>query len=238
MSLFKLYSNLLVTHPLKTKMATASVIFSAADIMCQKFVEEKKQIDYRRTCCNTFVGAFIQAPLLHGWMNVVLQRVLNIYLPRMGLLVNATNTQKTIWSVVLDQLLYSPFIQFFYYMSTNLLINGNLESGINAIKNKMPKSLVDSYKIWPASNYICYGYVPLQFRVLWTNLVGVGWQMYMSYQNNNHHHHHSHTQEKNQLLSETSQNLIQNIAYSSSLFSFATQFSMQIASTQTMMLQF
>lgn len=38
-----------------------------------------------------------------------------------------------------------------------------------------------NWKIWPAATMINFMYVPMQYRVLFANFIGLFWNIYLSY---------------------------------------------------------
>ncbi|MDC3321484.1 hypothetical protein OAV88_02670 [bacterium] len=73
------------------------------DVLCQKAVEKKNQMDWSRVGRMGFLGAFLVAPALHVWYG---------YLHR---LIPATTTVAAVQRLALDQTIFGPlFIPVFF----------------------------------------------------------------------------------------------------------------------------
>jgi len=73
-------------------------------------------------------------------------------------------------------------LSFYYYMG---LANGGNSREINKeIKIKFMPTMIDSFKLWPLAMYFNYKFIPVQYSVLYGNMVGIIWQTYLSYLQN------------------------------------------------------
>lgn len=66
-------------------------------------------------------------------------------------------------------------------MFINLLEHGSPSKGLEAIENNFVKAMITNWKIWPAAQIINFWFIPKQFQVLWVNIVGLFWNVYLSY---------------------------------------------------------
>jgi hypothetical protein len=49
----------------------------------------------------------------------------------------------------------------------------------------MGQTMVTNWKIWPAATLVNLMFVPIQYRVLFANFIGLFWNMYLSFITNN-----------------------------------------------------
>lgn len=86
--------------------------------------------------------------------------------------------------LAIDQVIWSPIFFVIYYAYMALLNGGNW----NELKEKLTKELIPvsiaSAKVWVPVQFITFKYIPPQFRVLWGNIVALGWNVYFSLRNN------------------------------------------------------
>lgn len=85
--------------------------------------------------------------------------------------------------LAIDQVIWSPFFFVVYYVYMAML-NGTW----GELHDKLTKELVPvsiaSAKVWVPVQFITFKWIPPQFRVLWGNIVALGWNVYFSLRNN------------------------------------------------------
>ena len=67
MNFFRFYKYCLLKHPVKTKAITNGIIYSVADVSCQK-IENKEKFNKNRTFVFWLFGTFMSGPCNHYWM--------------------------------------------------------------------------------------------------------------------------------------------------------------------------
>lgn len=182
------YSHLLQTKPIKTKAITAAIINIFGNIINQTVFEKKLRgggtLDFYR------VGSFglyaaILSYFIHKWYLFLDSKQLtkdNIYV-----------------RVFVDQLLFSPCITAFFFSFMELmnlikeegehfLFGGrraNNKSLVKRIESRLKQSFVPTQKmcwrVWPLAQLFNFKFVEPQYRVLFGNLVGCLWGIYLSY---------------------------------------------------------
>lgn len=89
--------------------------------------------------------------------------------------------------MVFDQLAFAPVFLTGFYIVVNFFRDFSLKSaqyGWEQAKKKMGETMITNWKIWPLATLINLMYVPIQFRVLFANFIGLFWNMYLSYMSN------------------------------------------------------
>lgn len=107
---------------------------------------------------------------------------------------SSSNTKQALFSVFLDQTVgVAIFFPFFFYVYDFLeaivafamdsskvpVFYSLLEKSTSKMKTELWSLLVVQYQIWPVVNYISFGYVPKQFRVLFSNIISVFWNAFL-----------------------------------------------------------
>ncbi|KAJ2214051.1 hypothetical protein EV179_003295 [Coemansia sp. RSA 487] len=85
--------------------------------------------------------------------------------------------------VSIDQIAFAPvaIAAFFTVMGA---MEGKSASEIrNSLCDRYPKALVGNYMLWPWSQLINFGLVPLVYQVPFASMVSVFWNMYLSWVN-------------------------------------------------------
>lgn len=87
---------------------------------------------------------------------------------------------ETVTRVACDQLLFAPtFIGVF--LSSMAVLEGT--SPRDKLDRNYASALKANYYIWPAVQGVNFTLVPLHHRVLFVNVVSIGWNCYLSYLN-------------------------------------------------------
>ncbi|KAH9086862.1 hypothetical protein Ae201684P_000280 [Aphanomyces euteiches] len=171
-SLWQTYLKLLETHPLTTKAITSAGIAGTGDFICQTAFESKP-FDVRRFVTFTTLGGVFIAPTLHVWYGF-LNRV-----------VVGTTTKAVATRLVLDQFVFSPtFLATFFGVLLVVSPQGMLlVLGIARLKTKCRE--IGGQHSRPTGScgfqlncaILHWFLLPLLF----SNVVGLFWNAYMSY---------------------------------------------------------
>lgn len=183
---WKAYCCALASQPLATQALTAAAGFSLGDASAQILggpaprrlkgrlsgarSEERYSHDWARTARTAAFGGIIAGPMGHSWFTFLERAVMPSAprsLPAVGL------------KMAMDQTLMAPFGCMLYFACMDLL-TGQPDAVIPSLHSKFRKTLLASYKLWPAAHVINFAFVPPQYRVLYTNLVSVVWTSILS----------------------------------------------------------
>ena len=177
-SLFAWYSHKLDTHPLTTKCLTSGFIHGSGDICCQTFFEKdsenkSKKWDMYRTARMSFLGFALIAPVMHNWYGTLMKSI------------PGRNIKATLQRLALDQFMFAPLLLPTWIWS-NMTLQG---CNTNAIQSKLKLDYWDMLKanwgLWVPTQAINLGIVPNRYQVLFGNMVGLVWSVYLSYKGGN-----------------------------------------------------
>ncbi|EGC32903.1 hypothetical protein DICPUDRAFT_37572 [Dictyostelium purpureum] len=193
---FKLYEVSLAERPIVTKSLTGTVVFGIGDICAQKI--EKKEYDVKRTLMMCTIGTFIIVPHIHVWFGFLDRNI------------KTTGWRAAITKVALDQTLFAPYLFTVNISCVQIFKNGGFS--FELWKEKMSNEFIGIYQkslmIWPATNLLLFRYIPPQFRLLISNLVGAGWNCILSTVANNDNYKQPQPQ---QSISADQQSKVENI---------------------------
>jgi len=135
------------------------------------------ELDYERTLRFFTVGLTLHGPMFHyalPWLHRVqfcgVKRVFgnwqNHALPKVAL-----------GHVTLFPAYTSMFLGYLGVLE-GLSFRENMER----MASRLPDLLIYGSAIWPVANVVNFAYVPLHGRLLYLNMIGVGWNAFLSYQ--------------------------------------------------------
>ncbi|SAL95051.1 hypothetical protein [Absidia glauca] len=176
-------SRLLTKYPILVQSISTGCLFGAGDLIAQQAVEQRGTAhhDYMRTGRMMLFGGAVAGPTLSTWYRFLEHNVKA-----------STPFKALVKKVAIDQVLFAPvFIGVFF--STQGLFEGK---SLDQIKEKLDHgyttAVVNNYKLWPAVQFFNFYFVPLNHRLMVTNVVALGWNSYLSWIN-----HQSSSQAKN-----------------------------------------
>ncbi|KAK1146557.1 hypothetical protein N8T08_002987 [Aspergillus melleus] len=85
--------------------------------------------------------------------------------------------------VVVQQAVFTPVFNTYFFSVHSLLSGASLEETWERLKKALPVSITNSAKLWPAVTAFSFMYVPPQFRNIFSGVIAVGWQTYLSWLN-------------------------------------------------------
>lgn len=164
------YNRLLREKPLITKSITSGVIAFIADIACQKAMASDKEskIDWKRTAKFTTMNLVLVGPTLHYWYGFLMAKI------------PGTTTLSAVYRVACDQFLFAPFFIIPAIFSFSSLLDGTPEKIPERLKADWAPTLVANFALWVPAQFINFKLVPAQFQVLFANMVGLVWNVYLS----------------------------------------------------------
>lgn len=164
------YDHALTAAPYRTKAATSLCVSATGDVLAQQLASADGSFDPMRTARQAAWG-LMQAPVTHNVFNF-LARV-----PAVGFV------PASVVGVAVDQLCISPPVHAGYFAWVSAASSGFRRS-LTEVKAEVSEKLWPAWKtglaVWPATIYLNVRFIPLKYRVLFTNVVGVGYGMLMS----------------------------------------------------------
>lgn len=168
---FAWYQARLAARPLLTQSITTAVLFATGDITAQQLVEKRglEKHDFVRTGRMFAYGGIIFGPAATTWFGILQRHVV---------LKNANAT--ILARVAVDQGLFAPtFVGVF--LSSMAILEGS--SPQEKLKSTYSTALTSNYMLWPFVQLVNFKFVPLHHRVLFVNVISIGWNCYLSFLN-------------------------------------------------------
>ncbi|KAF4589454.1 Mpv17/PMP22 [Ophiocordyceps camponoti-floridani] len=170
-SLFRWYNAKLASRPLLTQSVTTAVLFATGDITAQQLVDKRgvKGHDLMRTGRMALYGGFVFGPVATTWFGFLSR---NIKLPNRRI--------ETLARVAVDQSVFAP-VMIGVFLSSMATMEG--ASAKQRLEKTWWPALRTNWMVWPFVQAINFTFLPLQHRVLFANIVSIGWNSYLSWVN-------------------------------------------------------
>jgi protein Mpv17 len=81
--------------------------------------------------------------------------------------------------MTIDQTFWAFGITCYYFTMINLLEHQSLQRGVDMIRNNIVDTMIMNWKIWPAAQILNFWLIPMPYRVLFVNVVGLVWQIFL-----------------------------------------------------------
>ncbi|GAM25355.1 hypothetical protein SAMD00019534_085300 [Acytostelium subglobosum LB1] len=160
------YMRKLKNNPVPTKALTSASIAFFSNLIAQRVVE-RRRVDWSRVIKFAIWG-LVSSPISHYWY-IVLDRLFR----------NIKDKYQVYGKIIVDQLIYAPFINILFYVVTSLL-----DRKPNAIILKLYFSLLptlkENWKIWPIAQIINFTYTPPHLRAMFTFFIEFIWFIMLS----------------------------------------------------------
>ncbi|XP_065650867.1 protein Mpv17 isoform X2 [Hydra vulgaris] len=165
------YTQALSKHPFAITMATTGTISCFGDLIAQQIIEQRgfQNHQIRRTLKLTCMGFFMVAPTLRCW-----------YLT-LDKLFKGNKARVAIQKMILDQTLFAPFFIGNFLIVADALENKSIEQIIDKLKSSYFQTLTMNWFIWPPVQIANFYYIPLEHRVLFSNMAALIWNTYLSW---------------------------------------------------------
>lgn len=167
------YLQALEATPLPVKCATATCIIGAGDAAAQAIegLKTKVPLDVARVGRWAFFGLVLQAPWNHYFQNS-----LEALLPSTP----EPWTTTTALKVAIDQGIQAPIFTALIFVFFAVIEGRGVEAGAAQVRDELQPTLLKNWLIFLPATVINLGFVPLELRVLFINVVFFFWVIILS----------------------------------------------------------
>lgn len=166
-SIWSSYLAQLKQRPLQSKALTSAVILSMSDIISQLI--GGRPFSIKRNIFVAIWGYVWAGPSAHYWQGF------------MHKLSSKTDIKTVLMKVIIDQVTYGPVNNIANMTFFALMVESKgWKHLIAKIMQDYPAVQLNGWKLWPAAAMLNYRYVPLNLRVLFLNVVALGWSTFLN----------------------------------------------------------
>ncbi|KAJ4776268.1 Peroxisomal membrane protein PMP22 [Rhynchospora pubera] len=162
------YLKSLDRHPLPTKAVTAGVLTGISDAIAQK-LSGNKHLQITRLLAMFLTGALYMGPFDH-FLHKLLDR-----------LFQGKKKETIAKKVFVQEFIISPMNTALFLAFYGKVVEGKSFSQVkDKVKTNLPSIQFASWRFWPFVAWFNYQFVPIKLRVLFMNIIGVGWGVFLN----------------------------------------------------------
>ncbi|XP_020138697.1 peroxisomal membrane protein 2 [Microcebus murinus] len=167
------YLLLLRLYPVLTKAATSGVLSALGNFLTQMIEKTRKKekstsLDVSGPLRYAVYGFFFTGPLSH-YFYLFLEHWIPSEVPLAG-----------VKRLLLDRLLFAPAFLLLFFLVMNFLEGQDRAAAVARVRTHFWPVLRMNWRVWTPVQFVNINYVPLQFRVLFANLVALFWYAYLA----------------------------------------------------------
>ncbi|XP_068594816.1 peroxisomal membrane protein 2 [Brachionichthys hirsutus] len=170
--LLQQYLILLKRHPILTKSVTSGILSALGNLLSQILEARKKahvkEIDAAGAARYAIYGLLVTGPLSH-----VFYQLMEVWMP-------STDPYCVVKRLLLDRLAFAPAFLLLFYFVMNILEAKGWEEFEKKMKTSYWTALKMNWKVWTPFQFVNINFVPVQFRVLFANMVALFWYAYLA----------------------------------------------------------
>ncbi|MBN3316671.1 PXMP2 protein, partial [Atractosteus spatula] len=174
--LLQQYLNLLKKYPILTKSVTSGILSALGNLLSQalerrgrdKAGKSGKELDLLGPARFAVYGLCVTGPVSHYFY-----QLLELLLP-------TSIPYCMLKRLLLDRLVFSPAFLLLFFLVMNMLEGKNWSAFQEKLRTGYWSALKMNWKVWTPFQFVNINYVPVQFRVLFANLVALFWYAYLA----------------------------------------------------------
>ncbi|XP_051923754.1 peroxisomal membrane protein 2 [Hippocampus zosterae] len=170
------YLFLLKKYPILTKSVTSGILSALGNLLSQILEARKKgqsnasakEIDTAGAARFAIYGLFITGPVSHYFY-----QLMEMWMP-------TTDQYCVIKRLLLDRLVFAPGFLMIFYFVMNILEAKGSDDFLKKIRGSYWTALKMNWKVWTPFQFININFVPVEFRVLFANMIALFWYAYLA----------------------------------------------------------
>ncbi|KAL7839222.1 hypothetical protein SRHO_G00258800 [Serrasalmus rhombeus] len=174
--LLQQYLVLLKKYPIITKSVTSGVLSALGNLLSQYLESKKKrkqgrpakEVDLYGPVRFAVYGLVITGPVSHYFYHLL------------EALFPATEPYCMLKRLLLERLIIAPAFLLLFFVVMNALEGKTAADLQDKMKTRFWTALKMNWKVWTPFQFININYVPVQFRVLFANMIALFWYAYLA----------------------------------------------------------
>lgn len=171
--LLQQYLFLLKKYPILTKSITSGILSALGNLLSQTLEARKKakngnEIDPAAAARFAIYGLCITGPVSHYFY-----QLMEVWMP-------STDPYCIVKRLLLDRLFFAPAFLLLFYFVMNILEAKGWGDFEKKMRGSYWTALKMNWKVWTPFQFININFVPVQFRVLFANMIALFWYAYLA----------------------------------------------------------
>ncbi|XP_076585890.1 peroxisomal membrane protein 2 [Chaetodon auriga] len=174
--LLQQYLLLLKKYPILTKSVTSGILSALGNLLSQTLEARKKArngapvdaIHAAGAARYAIYGLFITGPVSHYFY-----QLMEVWIP-------STDPYCIVKRLILDRLFFAPGFLLLFFFVMNVLEAKCWADFEKKMRASYWTALKMNWKVWTPFQFININFVPVQFRVLFANMVALFWYAYLA----------------------------------------------------------
>lgn len=161
---------------IRTKAITSGVTSALATILAQLSLGVPVSSLNWTSVRNQVLLGVIRGPTIHAWMET-LTRIFDA----LGFKTPAAQASPVavLGKMALDQLAFAPLHMLYYFFAMGALEGRSpAETQVKLAREFWPLMKLN-WSVWPAAQIVNFKFIPPHLRVLWVNVIGVGYMTFL-----------------------------------------------------------
>lgn len=161
-----------MTRPVLVKTATSTIGLALGDVIAQvPDLVQGRRWDVLRTMRFSSFGLVVHGPLSHVWYQFLDKHIVATAPKSFRAIVAKTCMDQLVWAPVFTSVFFAYF----------LAIQGkSVAEMVDEIGRKLWPTLKVNWLVWPAAHLFNFRFVPETQRVLYINLIALGYNAFLS----------------------------------------------------------
>uniref|UniRef100_A0A7S0ZE12 Uncharacterized protein n=1 Tax=Timspurckia oligopyrenoides TaxID=708627 RepID=A0A7S0ZE12_9RHOD len=165
------YNANLAEKPLQTKTLTSLTGFVLGDLVAQApTIASGGEWDSWRTSKMAIFGMCLHGPVGHLWYGMLDKSIMTAA---------PTSAAAVATKTIIDQTLFAPIFTSVFFGSMKAL-DGKADEIVPEIENKLWPTMKVNWTVWPIAHIINFRFIPSSQRILYINVIQVGYNAFLS----------------------------------------------------------
>jgi protein Mpv17 len=182
--LLNLYGELLVKHPLETKVGTAAVLATVGDAIAQKSSDASKQYDMTRGASFALFAAMYTGAFQHywfGWENTKLAFTAAELSPTLAMLFASSAAVLPTAKLILNQFVVVPLLYMpLFFALTGYMAGLTQEESLDRAKQMYAQILSRNYFFWLPAQFVQFAVIAPEWQIPYVCLASLVWTIILS----------------------------------------------------------
>lgn len=168
-------------YPLFVSLVGNTIKTASADIITQKYLENKKELDVQRLSVFTSFGLVY----LGGWQHYLFSNLF-VRCQKIMTLAKYKPFSQSVMLTFLDLGVHTPLMYYpSFYMIKGYLEKQSVNNIIQTYNDNIKNDMVAMWKLWFPAQMINFMFCPIHLRMPFITVVSFGWTMILSFMRGN-----------------------------------------------------